>query len=148
MKRHSEKYRLGILAEMNITPLLDLAFVLLIIFVITSPFLAESVALEVSTGPDAAQTDDPSEVITVTIDSTLALFLDGEPVAASNLESALSEWRLASSANGNSGVVIEAHRDLPVHDLLDVMEQIKSSGITQVGVVAQTENVSGVASNL
>ena len=131
---------------MNITPLLDLAFVLLIIFVITSPFLAESSALELSTGGNSDQVNDPAKVVTVSIDSTLALFLDGEPVAAANLGSELSERRSEASPDGGLGVLIEADRELAVHDLLDVMDQIKGAGITRVGVVAQKESAAAIAS--
>ncbi len=130
---------------MNVTPLLDLAFVLLIIFVIASPFLSQSAALDVSTGDEARRPEDPSRAVTVSISATRTLQLEGRPVTEAELGPALAGRREDHSGEGELGVRVEAHRDLAVHDLLDVMTQIKSAGITRVGVVAQSDTATATA---
>ena len=141
MKRQSEKYRLGILSELNITPLLDLAFVLLIIFVITSPFLAKSADHQISTGNGQTENQDPSNVATVSIDSSRSLLLDDTPISTSDLGPILTTRRQQCPDPEDFGVLVQAHRDLPVHDLLGVMTQIKNAGVTKVGVIEQTQTV-------
>ena len=141
MKRQSEKYRLGILSELNITPLLDLAFVLLIIFVITSPFLAESSDHQISTG--SAHTDQlaPATVATISIDASRRLSIDDTVISTSDLGPVLTARRQQSPNPDDFGVLVQAHRDLPVHDLLGVMAQIKSAGVNKVSVTEQNQTV-------
>ena len=57
MRRFSQRSHLVTLSEINITPLLDLAFVLLIIFVITTPLLEQSINLKLPARRPAGQTD-------------------------------------------------------------------------------------------
>ena len=141
MKRQSEKYRLGIMSELNITPLLDLAFVLLIIFVITSPFLAESADQQISSNSDQNGEAIPGIVATVSISDTRQLTLDGAPVTTADLGSVLTLQRQRSKTPDDFGVRVEAHRELPVHDLLNVMAQIKNAGVEKVSVIEQKQTV-------
>ena len=141
MKRQSEKYRLGILSELNITPLLDLAFVLLIIFVITSPFLAESSDHQISTGSSNVENQAPGTVATISINASRSLWIDDTPISTSDLGPILSARRQQSPNPDDFGVLVQAHRDLPVHDLLGVMTQIKSAGVSKVSVIEQNQTV-------
>lgn len=68
MRRFSSKNHLVTLNEINITPLLDLAFVLLIIFIITTPMLEQSMNLTVPTGGAAGSTVRKDQVRTIEID--------------------------------------------------------------------------------
>ena len=68
MRRFSDRHTLHTLTEINVTPLLDLAFVLLIIFIITTPLMENSVSLVVPTSSEATQTVDRSQVQTISID--------------------------------------------------------------------------------
>jgi biopolymer transport protein ExbD len=67
MRRFSQRSSLVTLSEINITPLLDLAFVLLIIFVITTPLLEQSLPLKLPAGGQPDRKVDPRDVRTVEI---------------------------------------------------------------------------------
>ena len=67
MRRFSQHSHLVTLSEINITPLLDLAFVLLIIFVITTPLLEQSINLKLPTGGQPDQPLDKRDIRTVEI---------------------------------------------------------------------------------
>jgi len=67
MRRFSQRSHLVTLSEINITPLLDLAFVLLIIFVITTPLLEQSVNLKLPTGGQPDKHLDKRDIRTVEI---------------------------------------------------------------------------------
>src|SRR3954462_13333351 len=89
MRRYSQRNTLSTLSESNIRPLLDLAFVLLIIFIITTPLLENSVSLAIPSSSAANAPVDPSKVQTVSIDRTEALKFNNESVDAETLQARL-----------------------------------------------------------
>src|SRR5882724_80484 len=70
MRRFSQRGQMVTLSEINITPLLDLAFVLLIIFVITTPLLEQSINLKLPHGGQPEKNINPRNVRTVEISTT------------------------------------------------------------------------------
>jgi biopolymer transport protein ExbD len=90
MRRFSQRSSLVTLSEINITPLLDLAFVLLIIFVITTPLLQQSIDLKLPKGgrPDN-QKINPRDIHTVEISPQGYYKLDRRPVSLDQLETEL-----------------------------------------------------------
>lgn len=136
MRRYSAKQGLSTLSEINVTPLLDLAFVLLIIFMITTPLLENSVDLVV---PSSAETDRPvdtQKVQTVSIDRNDVLKLNMDTLTPAELESALSALR---QKDPQVAVVVRAHRDLPLQKFISVMDVVQRAGITKVGVMTRPE---------
>src|SRR3982074_2445724 len=111
MRRYSQRYNLSTLSEINITPLLDLAFVLLIIFMITTPLLENSVNLII---PSSSATNAPvksGQVQTSWIDRREAIRINDKQVTAADLAARLAELR---RANPEVAIVIRPDRDLPV----------------------------------
>src|SRR5438093_13664581 len=90
MRRFSQRNSLVTLSDINITPLLDLAFVLLIIFVITTPLLEQSVNLNLPVGgqPDKRKLE-KSDICTVEIVSTCTFRLNTQDVWRPQLEAEL-----------------------------------------------------------
>jgi biopolymer transport protein ExbD/biopolymer transport protein TolR len=89
MRRFSQRSSLVTLNEINITPLLDLAFVLLIIFIITTPLLEKGLPINL---PEGGQPDEPVEkrsVRTVEIAATGAFFYNKRPITLQRLEAEL-----------------------------------------------------------
>lgn len=136
MRRYSDKQALSTLSEINVTPLLDLAFVLLIIFMITTPLLERSMDLIVPTSQAAEGAVDPAKVLTVSVDRDDVIQLDKEPVTLAALEEQLSALR---ARDAQTAVVVRAHRDLPVQRFINVMDVIARAGITKVGVMTRPE---------
>ena len=136
MRRYSDKQALSTLSEINVTPLLDLAFVLLIIFMITTPLLENSMDLVVPTSEAAEGAVDPSKVLTVSIDKNNVVKLDKEEVSFGQLEEKLAAMR---AAEPSTAVVVRPHRDLPVQRFISVMDVIARAGITKVGVLTRPE---------
>ncbi len=91
MKRFSQHNSLVTLNEINITPLLDLAFVLLIIFVITRPMLEQQLPLQLpqNMGQPDSQTIDPRDVRRVEITQNGSYWLRGQRLTLAQLESEL-----------------------------------------------------------
>jgi biopolymer transport protein ExbD len=137
MRRISQKHGFQTLSEINVTPLLDLAFVLLIIFIITTPLMDKSTGLVLPSSKAAADAVNPAEVQTVSISKDDVIALNTETVTTDQLTSALSA---KYSSNPGIAVVVRSHRDLPVQKLVDVLDAIQRAGITKVGVVTNPPN--------
>ena len=132
MKRFSDRHALQTLSELNVTPLLDLAFVLLIIFMITTPLMENSVDLVLPSSDAATHSVDPNAVQSVSIDQNEQLSINGQPTNIDTLEGQLAALR---EANADVAVVVRAHKDLPVQKLMNVMDTVQRAQIRKVGVV-------------
>ena len=136
MRRYSQRNSLSTLSEINITPLLDLAFVLLIIFMITTPLLENSVNLVIPSSGTPGAPVNPTKVQTISIDRTEAIRLNNEEMDAPTLAQRLVELK---SANPDVAVVIRPDRDLPVQKLVSLMDALQRAAITKVGIATKAE---------
>ena len=89
MRRFSQKNHLVTLNEINITPLLDLAFVLLIIFIITTPNLEQSLQLTVPSGGATGSTVRKDQVRTIEVSRSGGYVMNNRPYSVPELEQAL-----------------------------------------------------------
>ena len=116
------------LSEINITPLLDLAFVLLIIFVITTPLLEQSINLKLPRGGQKEKQLNKSDIRTVEISNTGFYRLDRKTVQLPQMISQLaSDFR----ANPNLVVYIRADKDSRYDLVAQVIDGCQKSGITR-----------------
>ena len=123
------------LAELNVTPLLDLCFVLLVIFMITAPFLTEQADLVIPTSKAARDAVDPSKVKIVSLNQGRELFCEEQLVDLNSLRELLAKLH---QQDEETSLVIRAHEGLSVADLVAVMDVAKNAGITRVGVVTKS----------
>lgn len=137
MRRFSDRNAMHTLSELNVTPLLDLAFVLLIIFMITTPLLENSMDLIVPTSATAKSEVNPAQVQTVSIDRNDLLKLNEQVLGAEDLENRLRQLRREQPG---LAVVVRPHRELPVQNFVRVMDLLHRAGITKVGVMTRPED--------
>lgn len=136
MRRFTDRHTLHTLSELNITPLLDLAFVLLIIFMITTPLMENSVDLVLPTSNEAKAPVNPNAVQTVAIDQNSAIELNGQPILLEQLGPQLAALK---ENDPDVAVVVRSHRELPVQKLMNVMDAVQQAQIKRVGVVTNPE---------
>ncbi|HEV2394262.1 MAG TPA: biopolymer transporter ExbD [Verrucomicrobiae bacterium] len=106
MRRFSQRSALVTLSEINITPLLDLAFVLLIIFVITTPLLEQSINLKLPKGGEPDKKIERRDIRTVEI-STQGLYrLNRQQMSLSQIQDILQK-----DARGNPNLVVYLRAD-------------------------------------
>lgn len=132
MRRYTSKRSFGTLAELNITPLLDLAFVLLIIFMITTPLIENRMDLIVPSSTTASAQVEPDTVLTVEVARSGSMSLEGEMLTADSMEARLAERLLEDP---RLAVIVRPDRELPVQQFIDVMDILKRVGIAKVGVM-------------
>ena len=139
MRRFSSRNPLHTLAELNVTPLLDLCFVLLIIFMITTPLMENSIDLVVPSSATAKTQVDPSETQIIQIDRNDVLKLNGQVLNRSDLEAALAALK---GRDPQISVVVRPDRDLAIQKFIEVMDVLKRVGIGRVGVMTRREEAS------
>ena len=136
MRRYSQRNSLSSLSEINITPLLDLAFVLLIIFMITTPLLENSVNLVIPSSGATTPPISPSQVQTISIDRTETIRFNNQIVDPQALTAQLSELK---RGNPDVAVVIRPDRELPVQKLITLMDALQRAEITKVGIATTAD---------
>jgi len=136
MRRYSNRTSLSTLSEINVTPLLDLAFVLLIIFMITTPLLENSKTLIIPSSATTNAPINPAVVQILSIDRNEVVRLNEEVLEPSALETRLIALK---QADPNVAVIIRPDRTLPVQELVSLMDALQRADITKVGIATQEE---------
>jgi biopolymer transport protein ExbD len=136
MRRYSQRNNLTTLSEINVTPLLDLAFVLLIIFMITTPLLENSMNLVIPSSGAAKPPINSSQVQTLSIDRSETVRFNNQVVDLETLTKQLTELK---QANPDVAVVIRPDRELPVQKLIALMDALRRAQITKVGIATKAE---------
>ena len=123
----------GFVAEINVTPFVDVMLVLLIIFMVTAPMMTEGleVNLPQTQAVDTLPTGDNTVILTVKVDGSL--FLNDVPTGADTLGTQL----VAVVKNQNKSLFLNADKDVSYGVVVEVMGRIKAAGIENLGIVAQ-----------
>src|ERR1035441_427378 len=129
MRRFSQRSALVTLSEINITPLLDLAFVLLIIFVITTPLREQGLNLKLPTGGKPDRPIEHRDVRTVEVSSQGVLLLERKRLSIDQIEGALVR---GFHANPNLVGYLRADEDSRWKNVEAVMARCQRNGITRL----------------
>jgi biopolymer transport protein ExbD len=121
-------------ADINITPMLDIVFIMLIFFIVTTSFVKE-IGIDVNRPANAPPKEKKiSEVIAIRITNTGQIFVQNRAVdiraVRANVESALA-------AKPDASVVVVSHRDSDAGLLVRVIDQARVAGATQVSLAAE-----------
>jgi biopolymer transport protein ExbD len=137
MRRFSQRSYLVTLSEINITPLLDLAFVLLIIFVITTPLLEKGLDLNLpKAGGSPDKPINPRNVRVVEISNTGVYFLNKQRMSLPQLTARLgAEFR----SNPNLIVYVRADENGPYKYVAALLDGCQRGGITRYSLRTEPE---------
>ena len=134
------KARRAPMAEINVTPLVDVMLVLLIIFMVTAPLMTSGVQVDLPESKAAAleQEEDP---VTVTIDPAGTIFVNDAPTAPDALEATFAQIAAASSEEGGPRVQLRADQALNYGAVIQVMGELNRAGLRRMALVgvAQAE---------
>jgi biopolymer transport protein ExbD len=119
--------------EINITPMLDLAYVLMIIFIIMTTATVQGIKVNLPKASAAPTLAKPqTKAITITADGTI--YLDTFPVSLPELENLLRQYK---AANPSLPVIIKGDATVPYQKVVDVLDLMGRLEITQLGLVTQ-----------
>jgi biopolymer transport protein ExbD len=125
----------SVIADINITPLLDLAWVLLVIFILTTTALVQGIEVKLPETADHKE-EVPTEVVTVAIDRTGVVYLNDAPVKVDDLEEKLRVFKLA---NPSLPVILRADRTLVYDDVVKVLDAIKRVPVENLALATEVE---------
>ncbi|MEQ1559865.1 MAG: biopolymer transporter ExbD [Methyloglobulus sp.] len=119
--------------EINVTPMLDLAYVLLIVFILMATVSVQGITVNLPKASDAPSLAKPqTKAITITADGTV--YLDTFPVTMEQLESTLQQYKAVNPA---LPVVIKGDAAVQYVKIVDVLALLGKLDITQIGLVTQ-----------
>lgn len=133
----TSKRKGGIVADINVTPLVDVMLVLLIIFMVTAPMMTQGVDVDLpkTTSKPLKQDDKP---IIVTIDPQGGIFFNQNQGDRKILQQELA--KLASSQGTELPIFLRADKQVPYGIVAQVMADIKDAGFLKLGMVTQPED--------
>jgi len=115
------------LAELNITPLLDLVFVLLIIFMITTPLMEQQLPVDLPKASTSIPTSlpDPKSILTLTLANDGSALLGSEKIRLDQLTSLLTQRK---ARDPELVVSLRADSSLPYETVFRALEAVRSAG--------------------
>jgi biopolymer transport protein ExbD len=119
--------------EINVVPMLDLAWNLLVVFMIVVTASVQGISVNLPKASAAASKIKPTtKAITITAEGTI--YLDSFPVTLSELETRLRQYK---AADPNLPVVVRGDEKISYKNIIDVLDLLQKLEITQLGLVTQ-----------
>ncbi|SIQ36536.1 biopolymer transporter ExbD [Pseudacidovorax sp. RU35E] len=122
------------MADINVTPLVDVMLVLLVIFIVTAPLMASSIRLDLPAAGAAAPVEQP-RTISVALDAQGRLFVDDQPVA--DTQALAQRLRTAAAGVPDIELQLRADRSRPYGEIVTLMDAAREAGIQRIGFVAE-----------
>jgi biopolymer transport protein TolR len=132
LRKHDEDFGAAPMSDMNVTPLVDVMLVLLIVFMVAAPLMAQGVPInlpKVQTKP----LSDQKPPIGVSVDAAGQYYVDTKPVASQQLVPTLD----SEDPSKDRRIHVRADANLPYGKVVEVMGLINSAGFSKVALVSQ-----------
>ena len=126
------------LADINITPLVDVVLVLLIIFMVTAPVLQSGI--EVNVPHTRTVKEITEERLVISIDKSQRVFLGNDPININQIAPALKQ---RIRAPRHQAIYLRSDEDVPFGAFATFMDDIKHAGIGNVSIVTQPIDAHG-----
>ena len=121
------------MADINVTPLVDVMLVLLVIFMVTAPMMQQGVQVNLPKA-DTKAMDQAEETVIVTVDGQGRIFINKDQVPAGDLRSRLSEL---FATREKKEIFLKADAGVPYGEVVRTMADIKGAGIERLGMVTE-----------
>lgn len=118
-------------SEVNLTPMLDVVFIMLIFFIVTTSFIKES-GVEIERPESSAATPRADAQVLVAITPEGAVWVDGEPVDIHRVGT-----RVSGLLSDDGSALIQADRNATTGVLIEVMDRLRAAGVERVAVAAR-----------
>ena len=123
------------LNELNITPLLDLVFVLLVIFIITTPQMMNNLEMNLPSGKPPPPKNEKPKINNIVVDAKGQTFLNDQMVTVAALKDKLQQLK---SDNPDLSVVVQGADDVDYQNMVNVLDVLQQLDITKVGLATET----------
>ena len=120
--------------SVNITSLIDVIFILLIFFMVSTQFKKNALPLNLPSSEDTTEQENTAKVLSV---NETAIVFDGETVSPEELELLLSELY---KKNPQIALSLECEKSVPFERVVQILTKIQNAGISRIGIVHETES--------
>jgi biopolymer transport protein ExbD len=140
LKKFSKSHH-STMNDLNITPLLDLAFVLLVIFFISTAPMANDLDMNL---PNRSQAKKPSEKKPnyIIVESDGRVVFNGQPVA---LDGLFQELRTLKQADPDTGVVVHGDNGVVYQNMINVLDVLQQADVTKVGLATERPSAAAMS---
>lgn len=122
------------MAEINVTPLVDVMLVLLIIFMVTAPLLVSGVPVELPESR-ANPLDQKVEPLDISIDKEGQIFVDGDPITLSALSARLEDLAASQDPANPRQILLRGDTEIEYGTVMRVMGELNRVGLNSVSMV-------------
>jgi biopolymer transport protein TolR len=133
MAMGGQNHNRAVMAEINVTPLVDVMLVLLVIFMVTAPMMQQGVQVNLPKADTKAMTP-AEESVVVSVDKSGKVFIDKEEIPAGDLRKRLSAMFVTRA---KKEVFLKADAGVSYGEVVRAMADIKSAGIERLGMVTE-----------
>ena len=131
----------GIKSDINVTPLVDVMLVLLIIMMIVAPLLQQGVPVTLPQANNSTEKPETQDQTVVAVDKTDRYFVNGLPVRKEELRSKVEE---ILETKKERIILIKADEDARYSAVMDAMDELRASGIEDMGLITDPKNRTGL----
>ena len=134
MSRRSSLVSLNQISDINMTPLMDLTFILLITFIITFPLIEQGVSINLPKGNASTISETSSR--TISINSEGSYYLDDDLLSQSELREFLLQL---SSAQPDQVIFLRADQTLPYGKVMDLIRMLHDAKISRMALITEAD---------
>lgn len=131
---------LGDMADINVTPLVDVMLVLLIIFMITAPMLTTGLTVQLPTAEGKSFELASNQPAKITVSANGAVYVDGAPAGSGNLDGTLGPMLRNRRVKR---ALLEADKGVPYGRVVAVLDVMNRAGVEQLGMITQPKESNG-----
>jgi biopolymer transport protein TolR len=135
-RRSRRGHRRAPMAEINVTPLVDVMLVLLIIFMVTAPLLVSGVPVELPKSR-AKQVELPDEPLDITVDREGKVYVDGQAVPQTDLPRRLQAVAAEQTPDNPRKIMLRGDTSIAYGNMMRVMGELNRAGLNSVTMVTQ-----------
>lgn len=127
------------MADINVTPLVDVMLVLLVVFMITAPLLTVAVPVDLPKA-QAQSVKQDKEPLIISIDAKSRIYLQE---SRTDLDSLVSKLKAVTKQNAEARIFVRGDRGVPYGRVMEVMGMINAAGFSKVALVAELPQAKG-----
>ncbi len=142
MRSKYESIRSNTESEVNILPLIDVLFAILLFFMLSSIVLTEKnqITVQRPTNSQADQVGKVKKTITITLKKNKKLYLDDDEIVASQLSERLKRLSEESSMEQ---ILIDADKACSYGDVMEILDTVKEAGLNSIGLAVNKRDING-----
>ncbi len=124
------------MADINMTPMIDVMLVLLIVFMVTAPMMTSGIPVDLPKTQATTQSNDQTEPLILTLDKDNVVYIQDTKIP---MNAIVERLKAITAAKPDQRIFIRGDRDLNYGKVIALMGQLQAAGFSHVALVAETQ---------